>query len=72
MSTEERIAMQLSELAEMLAKKQALRLLYKRLERFANHVNYCCWLTALERNAGAIDRRIQTLEFRLMAGVLDG
>lgn len=71
MNTEERIAMQLSELAEMLAKKQALRLLYKRLERFNGHVNYCYWLSALERNAGIIDRRIQTIEFRLSAGVFD-
>jgi hypothetical protein len=61
--------LRLTELAELLAKREALRLLHGYMQQFADHPNFCFWLSSIERNGTILSRRIELTVHRLYLGV---
>lgn len=67
---DERLVGYLSELGELSLKREALRSVYRMLEKsFADHPNVCIWQNCLKRSADAIDRRIEMIMRYLNYGV---
>lgn len=66
----ERIMQTLSELDDLLAKRESLHRLHRHLQTgCSNHPNCDLWLLAIERSDGALSRRIDLTMRRLQLGV---
>ncbi len=61
--------LRLAELAELLAKRESLRLLHGHMQQFADHPNFCFWIQTIERNGNILNRRIELTVHRLNLGV---
>lgn len=67
---DKRIDVRLMELADLLQKREALKLLYRHLQReCAYHPNCKTWLCSIERSIPVLDRRIEFTMHWLQLGV---
>lgn len=68
--TDDRLSLMLSEIADLIGKKQQLRTLYRLLKnKWSQHPNCCYWLNAITRSAQCMTRRINSLMQALNFGV---
>lgn len=56
-------------LAELLAKREALRLLHEYMQPFKDHPNFCIWINTIERSGRSLNRAIDSALTRLTYGV---